>query len=63
MINKKLENFPYNYINPENLENKKLPDRKYFYDMLKLKDINDKRYKIVKEFYKNMEFKNIREYL
>ena len=31
--------------------------------MLKLKDIYDKEYKIVKNFYKNMEFKNIREYL
>ena len=63
MINKKLENFSYNYINKNNLENEKLPDKKYFYNMLKLKDINDKEYKIVKEFYKNMEFKNIREYL
>ena len=63
MVNKKLENFPYMYVNPENLENEKLPDRKYFYNMLKLKDINVEEYKIVKEFYKNMEFKNIREYL
>ena len=31
--------------------------------MLKLEDINDKEYRIVKEFYKNMEFKNIKEYL
>ena len=31
--------------------------------MLKLKDINDKEYKIVKEFYKNMKFRNIKEYL
>ena len=30
MINKKLENFPYNYVNPENLENENLPDKKYF---------------------------------
>ena len=63
MVNKKLENFPYMYINPENLENEELPDKKYFYKMLKLKDIDDKEYKEVKEFYKNMEFKNIREYL
>ena len=63
MVNKKLENFPYNYVNPENLENENLPDKKYFYNMLKLKDIDDKKYRIVKEFYKNMEFKNIREYL
>ena len=31
--------------------------------MLKLKDINDKDYKIVKIFYNNMAFKNLREYL
>ena len=31
--------------------------------MLKLKDINDEEYKEVKHFYKNMEFKNIKEYL
>ena len=48
MINKKLENFPYNYVNPENLENVNLPDKKYFYNMLKLKDINDKDYKKLK---------------
>ena len=59
IVNKKLENFPYNYVNPENLENKELPDKKYFYNMLKLKDINDKDYKIVKKFYENMKFKNI----
>ena len=63
LVNKKLENFPYMYINPENLENEKLPDKKYSYNMLKLKDINDKEYKEAKNFYKNMKFKNIREYL
>ena len=63
LVNKKLENFPYNFVNKNNLENTELPDKKYFYNMLKLKDINDKEYKIVKEFYTNMGFKNIREYL
>ena len=63
LVIKKLENFPYNYVNKNNLENKELPDKKYFYNMLKLKDINDKEYKVVKNFHKNMEFKNIREYL
>ena len=63
MVNKKLENFPYMYINPENLENLELPDKKYFYNMLTLKDMNDKEYEIVKKFYKKMGFKNIREYL
>ena len=57
MINKKLKNFPYNYANPENLKNENLPDKRYFYNVLKLKDINDKEYREVKKFYKNMEFK------
>ena len=63
LVNKKLENFPYNYVNPENLKNKELPEKNHFYNMLKLKDINDKQYNQVKNFYKNMKFKNIREYL
>ena len=63
LVNKKLENFPYNFVNKNNLENGNLPDKKYFYNMLELKNITDKEYKIVKEFYKNMEFKNIKEYL
>ena len=28
-INKKLENFPYNYLNPNNLNEKDLPEKKY----------------------------------
>ena len=63
MVNKRLENFPYNYVNKDNLEIKELPDKKHFYNMLKLEDIKDKEYRIVKEFYKNMKFKNIKEYL
>ena len=47
IVNKKLENFPYNYVNKDNLEIKELPDKKYFYNMLKLKDITDKEYKKV----------------
>ena len=30
MINKKLENFPYNYINPNNLDEKDLPKMEHF---------------------------------
>ena len=63
MVNKKLENFPYNFVNPENLKNENLPDKKYFYNMLTLKDINDDDYKKVEKFYKDMKFKNIKEYL
>ena len=63
MVNKKLENFPYNYVNKDNLENENIPDKKHFYNMLTLKDITDKEYKKIKEFYENMEFKNLKEYL
>ena len=63
MVNKKLENFPYNYVNSKTLKDKNIPDKKHFYNMLKLKDITDKEYKLVKKFYENMEFKNLREYL
>ena len=27
LVNKKLENFPYMYVNPNNLENKNLPEK------------------------------------
>ena len=63
IVNKKLENFPYNYVNPITLIDENLPDKKHFYNMLKLKDITDKEYKLVKKFYENMKFKNLREYL
>ena len=48
MVNKKLDHFPYNYVNKDNLVNENLPDKKHFYNMLKLSDINDKEYKKVK---------------
>ena len=63
MVNKKLDHFPYNYVNKNNLEIEELPDKKHFYNILKLKDITDKEYKLVKNFYENMKFKNLREYL
>ena len=63
MVNKKLENFSYNYVNPENLKDEILPDKKYFYNLLTLKDIDDDDYKKVEKFYKDMNFKNIKEYL
>ena len=63
MVNKKLDHFPYNYVDKDNLEIEELPDKKHFYNMLKLKDITDKEYEKVKNFYENMKFKNIREYL
>ena len=63
LVNKKLENFPYMYVNPNNLENKNLPEKKYFNDILTTKDISDEEYNNVQSFYKKMKFKNLREYL
>ena len=63
MINKKLENFPYSYINPDNLNEKYLPKKENFYNQLTMNDIQDDEYEKVKLFYKKMKFKNLREYL
>ena len=63
MINKKLENFPCSYINPNNLDEESLPKKKYFYNQLTMKKITNKEYKKVRLFYKKMKFKNLREYL
>ena len=63
MINKKLENFPYSYINKNNLNEKDLPGKKEFYNILTMNEIKDDEYENVKLFYKNMKFKNLKEYL
>ena len=63
MVNKKLENFPYSYLNPDNLNEKDLPEKKEFYNKLMMNEITNKEYKNVKLFYKKMKFKNLREYL
>ena len=62
-VNKKLENFPYMYVNPDNLNEKHLPEKKYFDNILTMKNISDKEYENVKLFYKKIKFKNLREYL
>ena len=62
-VNKKLENFPYDYLNPDNLHEKELPIKQYFYNKLNMEDISDENYNKVNDFYKNMEFKNLNEYL
>ena len=62
-IKNKIKNFPYNYVRKNTLDEKNLPDKKEFYNILTMKDILDEEYKNVKEFYKQMKFKNIREYL
>ena len=63
VIIKKLENFPYSYINPDNLNEKYLPKKENFYNQLTMNDIQDDEYEKVKLFYKKMKFKNLREYL
>ena len=50
MINKKLENFPYSYINPNNLNEEFLPPKKEFYNILTMNEITNKEYKNVKLF-------------
>ena len=62
-IKNKIKNFPYNYVRKDTLDEKNLPDKSEFYNILTMKHISDEEYKNVKEFYKQMKFKNIREYL
>ena len=52
LVNKKLENFPYMNVNPNNLENKNLPEKKNFNNILTTKDISDEEYNNVQSFYK-----------
>ena len=63
IVNKKLENFPNNYLNPNNLDKKILPEMKNFDNILTMKEITNKEYKKVKLFYEKMGFKNLKEYL
>ena len=51
-INNKLEKLPYMYVNPNNINEKILPEKKYFDNILTLKNISDKEYDDVKLFYK-----------
>ena len=62
-VTKKLENFPYMYVNPNTLNEKFLPEKKYFDYILTMKNISDKEYEKVKLFYKKMKFKNLKQYL
>ena len=62
-VNKKLENFLYHYLRSNNLKEVNLPEKKHFNNILTMKDITDKEYDEVQLFYKNMGFKNLREYL
>ena len=44
LINKKM-NFPYGWLSEDNLNNKKLPEIKYFYSSIKLETISEKENK------------------
>ena len=50
-------------VNPDNLLEVNLPEKSYFNNILTMKDLTDKECNEVKLFYKNMGFKNLREYL
>ena len=62
-VNKKLENFPYMYLKPENLNEKELPEMKEFDNILTMKKMTKEEYEEVQKFYKKMKFKNLKEYL
>ena len=47
IINKKM-NFPYEWINEDNLDNEKLPGIKDFYSSLKLETISEKEWNATK---------------
>ena len=63
LVNRKLDHFCYDYINPNTLDEQKLPKKEKFYNRLRMKDITDDEYKKVKLFYRKMGFKNLKEYL
>ena len=62
-VNKELENFPYMYVNPNTLNEKFLPEKKYFNNILTMKNISEKEYENVKLLYKKMKFKNLKQIL
>ena len=51
------------YVNPDNLHEKDLPEKKYFDIILTMKKLSNKEYNKIKSFYKKIKFKNIKEYL
>ena len=63
LFNRKMENFPYMHVNPNNLDEKCLPKKKYVNNILTMQKITKKQYKQVKLFYEKMNFRNLREYL
>ena len=62
-IKNKLPNFSYNYVRKDTLHEENIPDKSEFYNILTMKKITNKEYNDVKNFYKLMKFKNLKEYL
>ena len=62
LVNKNFKIFLI-YVNSDNLNEKNLAEKKYLNNILTMKDISDEEYKNVQSFYKNMKFKNIKDYL
>ena len=46
-------NFPYEWINKDNLKNKELPEIKDFYSSIKLKTITEEEYNQTKKYMTN----------
>ena len=55
--------FPYEFITKENIYNENLPSIENFYSSLKLDNISEEDYDKTLEIYKNLNCKNIKEYL
>ena len=55
--------FPYEFITKENIYNENLPPIEKFYSSLKLDNISKEDYDKTLEIYKNLNCKNIKEYL
>ena len=55
--------FPYEFITKENIYNENLPSIENFYSSLKLNNISKEDYDKTLEIYKNLNCKNIKEYL
>ena len=55
--------FPYEFITKENIYNENLPSIENFYSSLKLDSVSEEDYDKTLEIYKNLNCKNIKEYL
>ena len=63
LVENKLPNFCYNYVNKNNLHETELPSKHHFDNILTMNKITYKEYHKVLKFYKRMKFENVRQYL